>query len=636
MQPIMRSTTLARLLVPALAAGILSACGTGGRSVPSVPVVPASAAPASGAKMSSTVTITLHNRSAAAAAAMRKGKTRNYVSPSTTGVILSVDDTTAKSTTVYGFDVSPQPDANSSCGATQSNGTRICTLGLPLTAGDSVTITGSIYDQIPSPLGLGAVAAGNELAIGTSAATTIVANENNAISITLSGVGARLEALAYGTPYYEPYEQIPMFNLHVEDYDGNPIDAYDPYDTLASPVTVAVTDAGDTSGCTKSSRCLGFNFDLTTTTTSLTSPTGMPQFFLNFGDTTGSTNGTGSETPSTPPYYAEITTTPNTGAVPGGSQSGVAILAPLFAYPEGVSLTGSTPGVVYADQYMLPSGSSGYSIDASKCANLVTAGSAQTAPYGAMFSLTGITNGSCNVTLYDGVSNDQLTDAISVSGFATHAVTKLPKAPTVGNTVLLVVAQGTASASLGGVATPTGFTSVINTPSYSNVNGFAVFAKDVTNPATDQSVPFAFGTGVTGAVSWYIAEFNNTHASLVSSVSSEHGQEITPGSSSSPPPVTPDAPKTYLVTGATSNIYGSLTGTDPYTDSTGFTQSFASGGTSASPVGTDSAALEIQTEPLTANPPTSVTNSFMVTAVSSGSTAEPTTSDFIFYLRPAS
>jgi hypothetical protein len=119
-------------------------------------------------------------------------------------------------------------------------------------------------------------------------------------------------------------------------------------------------------------------------------------------------------------------------------------------------------------------------------------------------------------------------------------------------------------------------------------------------------------------------------------VSSEHGQEITPGSSSSPPPVTPDAPKTYLVTGATSNIYGSLTGTDPYTDSTGFTQSFASGGTSASPVGTDSAALEIQTEPLTANPPTSVTNSFMVTAVSSGSTAEPTTSDFIFYLRPAS
>jgi len=135
---------------------------------------------------------------------------------------------------------------------------------------------------------------------------------------------------------------------------------------------------------------------------------------------------------------------------------------------------------------------------------------------------------------------------------------------------------------------------------------------------------------VTGALSYYIAEFSNTHASLASGVSVTNGGN---GASSTTPTITPDAINSYLVTGASSIYYGTITGGDPYTASTGFAESFASGGASALATA-DSASLDVQTESL-GSPTAAENNTFTVTAGISSS-ATPTSSDFIFYLRPAS
>ncbi len=574
-------------------------------------------------------------------------KHRSYVSPSTDGVILSVADTTTSTTTSYGYDVSAaESDPNSTCGPTNvTTGTRSCTLQLLAPIGDTVAVTATLYDAVPS----GTTESGHALATGTSKSVSIAMDQANTIALTLAGIPAGLATTYVGANGVTA----PMFELqatptvHAIDYDGNDIDTYDASTNYETPFTVTIADNGDDAAC--ATHCSGFNYGRTTLTESVTGPNTSFQTYYLDQDGSPGTNGTGNETSATPPYYDTLKIT--NGVTAFSPENDATYVVPLFAYPTSLSLTGAgTSATGYAAQYHLPDGSTGYTID-SACAGLVTEGAAATATFGASFALSARTNGACTATLGDG-AGDTATLPISVSGIATilpavnqaidtggssgvavNSVTaKLGNPPNTGNTLLLVVSQGLSST--GAVlATPAGYTQIANRPTYSNIPGYAVFAKDVT-ASSDQSVSIAYPTGVTGAISYYFVELQFTAANLITAVVEKDGQTAVPSSTTTA--ITPDAPNCLVYTAAVSSFNGyGLTGTvtDPYTASSGYAEAFVPGATSFAAA----AAASLDVQDIGEATAASTTNTFTAMANVSGSTSNavnPDTTDIVFWVRP--
>ena len=634
--------SITRVFCAFLAASSIVACSGGSTTPPSIePVVSASAPVAGASSQRATVVLTLRRPTAKTSSA----KHRAYVSPSTIGVILQVADTTAGTSASYGYDVSPaEGDPSSVCGPTDpTTGVRMCSLGLPLSGGDTVNVTATIYDTVPS----GTADSGHALATGSSGKYAVLANRANTIALTLAGIPAGLATTYVGAngDSAPTFEKQAMATVHAIDYQGNDIDTYDAKTNYETPFTVTIADHGDDAACSTS--CSGFNFGRTMRTESVSAPESIFQTF--YLDQTPGTNGTGSETPSTPPYYDAITATSGIAALSPSNDA--TYVVPLFAYPSSLTLAGAgTSGTGYADQYHAPDGSTGYTVD-NACAGLVTEGAPGSAPYGASFAFSAKTNGSCTATLGDG-AGDTASLPISVSGIATYApavaqmlsfggskgvavnsiAASLANPPNAGNTLVLIVSQGL-STNTTSVSTPAGYTLIGSRASFTNLPGYAVFAKDVTADA-DQSVTIAYPTGVTGALSYYFAEFQYTSASLITAVVAKNGQQAV--ASSTTAAVTPDAPNTIVYTAAMSSFDGySALGavTDPYTASNGYAEAFVPGATGFAAAA--SASLDVQD--ITEATAVSTTNTFSATPNTSGSTSNsvnPYTTNIIFWVRP--
>ena len=378
----------------------------------------------------------VHSRTSAKRAAI-VGRKRDYVSPATSGIIATFVDANMTQT-VQGYTLAPSAQESAvspaTCQAAASDGSFTCTLFFDLSAAASpYTATLTAYDVAQS--GTSATPAnggGTVNALSSDTETiSIQANENNAFDFTLHGIvegfstpveyiGADAGPAPSATPLSATFHA-----LDADDYIIDAVDATTSFDYGTQPngtFTAApfAVSANDENGCS-ASPCLAVAspaavVDPTTETVGVTySGAGAP------GDGT-----------TVAPYYGLIGLTGPAGyngyvsATLGGTNyAASAYVVPFFGIVDptntttrtdasDVSFTGpSQTANVYALQYHLPTGATGYAIDTSACGSIVSASgpTALASGFGSSFTLTaGTTTGSCSVTLSDGAGDTAVID----------------------------------------------------------------------------------------------------------------------------------------------------------------------------------------------------------------------------------
>ncbi len=391
----------------------------------------------SSAKVRGQLTVVIKSRAKAARNTSGKRKPF-YVSPATSGVYATFTDTNSTTITYQGYTLAAGATQSATspadCSALASDNSFTCTLYFQLSP-DPYTIELDAYDTAQSGTSL---SSGNALSTDTES-VTVSTNTSNTFAFTLQGIveGFNVSPQYVGAsgpiapPEIKPtiktaFAPTSSATAQALDADGYAIDAVDTATNFASgaqpsgPFTentaFGVTAFDGDSSCS-SSPCVG------TSSSAVASPASET---LNFSY---SGNGTSGDGTTVMPYYGVIGLTEPSGYSTGGFTSATfngtpyaseVYIVPFFGIVDPANTTGERtdasdvsftyPGDtvnLYALQYHLPTGSSGYTIDTSNCGSVASSTSPTplATGYGASFELTaGSASGSCDVTLGDGAT----------------------------------------------------------------------------------------------------------------------------------------------------------------------------------------------------------------------------------------
>ena len=224
----------ARLLTVAVLC-VLTACSGGGSS--SVPR-PAATATSTASQTPGVTTTTFRLGIPVDANASAHGIKPAFVSPATSGVRIDVYTSPRASNPAavdsYTYDVSASSNACQTSGTT-----RTCSIVLPVAPG-TYDFVATLYDAAPSS---GTFANAKELATGTAAATTILQNTANVVSIAVGGLVSSIALGPVRTVAVNTAATSYGLAVSAFDADGQAISAgaQDPY---ADPITLSVSDTG--------------------------------------------------------------------------------------------------------------------------------------------------------------------------------------------------------------------------------------------------------------------------------------------------------------------------------------------------------------------------------------------------------
>jgi hypothetical protein len=413
----------------------------------------------SSAKVRGQLTVVIKSRAKAARNTSGKRKPF-YVSPATSGVYATFTDTNSTTITYQGYTLAAGATQSATspadCSALASDNSFTCTLYFQLSP-DPYTIELDAYDTAQSGTSL---SSGNALSTDTES-VTVSTNTSNTFAFTLQGIveGFNVSPQYVGAsgpiapPEIKPtiktaFAPTSSATAQALDADGYAIDAVDTATNFASgaqpsgPFTentaFGVTAFDGDSSCS-SSPCVG------TSSSAVASPASET---LNFSY---SGNGTSGDGTTVMPYYGVIGLTEPSGYSTGGFTSATfngtpyaseVYIVPFFGIVDPANTTGERtdasdvsftyPGDtvnLYALQYHLPTGSSGYTIDTSNCGSIASSTSPTplATGYGASFELTaGSASGSCDVTLGDGATPPDTATIHVVSTAAGGATATVP------------------------------------------------------------------------------------------------------------------------------------------------------------------------------------------------------------------
>jgi len=433
------------------AIGLIAGCGGGGPAPSATqgsqtPVTSGGAPTTQTGKTRAALTLVVQSRKAARQAKVRRaartGRTRDYIAPTTQGVIAEFAGSDSSSDIAYqGYTLAPgateTATSPASCGATASDGSFTCTLYFALAPSITYATTLTAYDAAQSGTS-GAPATGSNALSTGSQSIAITANAANTFAFTLSGI---VEGFTISPQYVGVagtssgtgtltglFQALDADNDPIDEYDGGTSYVYGPQPGgpfVAASFAVAASDENET--CAKTA-CL------TTTSTAVTSaPTETVSYAYDGAGEGG--NGTASD----PPYYGQITLSPpaSYGGFDSNGYAASLFIVPFFgfvdassAYASGtasVAFTASGQSITgFATQYHPPSAApgdgSGYTVDASSCgsgdSSIASVGTpTYTVGVGIAFPITaGSTSGTCTITLSDdGTATGADTATIDIS-----------------------------------------------------------------------------------------------------------------------------------------------------------------------------------------------------------------------------
>jgi hypothetical protein len=607
-----------------LAIGLLAGCGGSGSSSPGTPPGNGGggAPTTQNGKTRASLTIVIGPRKSSKSANVKhvsaSGRKRDYVAPTTQGIIAEfVGSDSTSDVTYQGYTLAANAVASStspaSCGAVGDDGSFTCTLSFVLAPNITYATTLTAYDVAQS--GTGATPATGSNALSTATQNlTISASTANAFAFTLSGI---VEGFTVSPQYVGVGGSSSGTGIfQALDADGNPIDQYDSSTAYAygsqpsgpfSAASFAVVAGDEDEACAaqatakkrarKRRQAVDASPCLTTTSTAVTDPTSESVSYAYNGDGYG-----GDGTSNNPPYYGEITLTAPTSYAGFNSNGSAASLfiVPLFGvvdqnspYATGPASVSFAPGqsiTGFATQFhppsIAPADGSGYSVDASSCGSIATVGpSSYTAGIGISFTIAaGSAGGTCTLTLSDnGTSAGADTATITVTNTATTSSPSPSPSPTASDVPVALVQSNTG---INTVSLPNDVTagdtlvlaienfgqeSNAFPTSYGNFNVFpaaedestSVYLEDVTS-----SGPLAsFGLGgatATGGTTYWIGEFSHSSSAAITSANSAingvGGETVT---------ITPNAPEGLILVAAENGSNSVPNNYQQFTEATG-------------------------------------------------------------------
>jgi hypothetical protein len=446
----------------ALAAiGLLAGCGGGGSTPSGSQPAPNGSAPPTNqsGKTRASISIVIRASKASTSAKVKRAtagtRKRDYVAPTTQGIIAEFAGSDSASDITYqGYTLAANATESStspaSCGATADDGSFTCTLYFALAPNITYATTLTAYDAAQS--GTSPQPATGSSALSTATQNeTISANSSNTFTFTLSGI---VEGFSI-TPQYVGvagtggsgtltglFQALDADNNPIDVYDGSTAFVYGPQpDPSASPATPGgpfiaasfpVVASDENEACVQAAPTSRRRAHqraavdgapcLTTTSMAVTDPANETVSYTYNGE-----GYSGDGTTTNPPYYGEITLTPPTnygGNVSNGNAASLFIV-PFFGFVDQTSSYESGTAAVtftdsgqsingYGTQYSPPSGAptdgSGYTVDASTCISDGVVSSVSTPAYtpgvGISFSITsGDVAASCSITLSDNGTN---------------------------------------------------------------------------------------------------------------------------------------------------------------------------------------------------------------------------------------
>ena len=336
MMECVRSVRFASLAIFACAFG-LAACGGGGHSLPSLlgsnPVTGSGGAASSAKK----ATLKLKIKIPAKTTTSATKRAPQYVSAGSQTLVIYAYPLIAPtpSAATATIDLNPS-DPGSAC-TLNSDGSRSCTVSFAAPDGNDV-VTIDAYGPAPSPApypipsGLGPNGA-PLLSAGTMD-TTIAPNTVNSLNLTLEGVIAGLQ-FSRTALFLQSSASANQISVNATDAEGNIIVS----DTYANPITVTATNDPFVSspsgggGCSSGSTPAFTLNDATSTTLTVTSPTGNNPFMVDFN---GAPCQTWASTLTTNSSLTATTTIPGTNAAVSAT--------PMPVYPDFYIFTGASGG----------------------------------------------------------------------------------------------------------------------------------------------------------------------------------------------------------------------------------------------------------------------------------------------------
>jgi len=217
------------------AAGLLSACGSGGAALAPAPV---RATQAPGTSQSVRFSLTIAGPPGTHSSAKRR--LPRFVSPATDGVLIAAyAHTDPQHVTLLGSTTADVSSGSAACGG-QTGYPRTCAVAAPAPVGDDDFVV-TTYDAAPSGGAFGPTAH----VLGRGAVNeTVVSGAANTASVFISGVVSSLNpARAFASLPADGMTHSFAFVLQPQDFDNDPITAgtNDPY---ANPITLTLAETG--------------------------------------------------------------------------------------------------------------------------------------------------------------------------------------------------------------------------------------------------------------------------------------------------------------------------------------------------------------------------------------------------------